>query len=280
MPSLIPDWASVLDRFVDDELLDRVERMDIPTNEFGYDRWGASPRAAARMLAPVRWLYRRYFRVETEGLEHIPSGRVLLIGNHSGQLAYDGMLVAAALALEAEPPRHVRAMIERWFAYVPLISIMMTRMGQLTGTPRNAARLLAEEDAAVMVFPEGHRGGGRVWRDRYKILGFGQGFMRMAIETGAPIVPFGFIGGEEMAPSLSRMEPLARLLGAPYFPLSPTVLPLPLPAKVRIHFGAPMRFTGTADDEDEVILPYVSEVEQAVADLIADGLAARSGVWR
>lgn len=254
--------------------------MGIGTNEFGYDRWGASPLAAARALAMVRWLYRHYFRVETVGLDNIPSGRVLLIGNHSGQLAYDGMLTASALALDAEPPRHVRAMIERFFASVPMVSILMTRMGQLTGTPRNAARLLAQEEAAVLVFPEGHRGGGRVWRDRYKVLGFGQGFMRMALETNTPIVPFGFIGGEEMAPSLSRMEPLARLFGTPYFPLSPTILPLPLPAKVRIHFGAPMHFSGNPDDDDESVLPQVAEVEQAVADLIDEGLAARTGVFR
>lgn len=254
--------------------------MGIGANEFGYDRWGASPVAAMRMLALVRGLYRRYFRVETSGIERIPAGRVLLIGNHSGQLAYDGMLVAAAMALDAEPPRHVRAMIERFFANVPLVSIMMTRMGQLTGTPANALRLLAEEDAAVLVFPEGHRGGGRVWGDRYKVLGFGQGFMRMALETRTPIVPFGFIGGEEMAPSLSRMKPLARLFGTPYFPLSPTLLPLPLPAKVRIHFGEPIYARGSVDDDDELVLPQVAEVEQAVAALIEEGLAARTGVWR
>jgi 1-acyl-sn-glycerol-3-phosphate acyltransferase len=280
VPSIVPDWASILDRLVDDEIEDRISRMGIQVNAFGYDRWGFSPRDARRALALVRWFYRHYFRVEVHGIDNVPPGRVLLIGNHSGQLAYDGMLVAGAMALDAEPPRQVRAMIERFFALVPGVSIMMTRLGQLTGTPRNAARLLADEDAAVLVFPEGERGGGRVWRDRYKVLGFGQGFMRMALETEAPIVPFGFIGGEEMAASLSRMKPLARLLGTPYVPLSPTLVPLPLPVKVRIHFGEPLRFFGAPDDEDEVVLGKVAEVEAAVDRLIQDGLAQRRGVFR
>ena len=277
--SIIPDWTAVLDNFVDDELRDRVSRMGIETNEFGYDRWGGSPEGAMRMLVVVRWLYRNYFRVETTGLENIPRGRVMLIGNHSAQLAYDGALVAAALALEAEPPRFVRAMIERFFANVPLVSILMTRLGQLTGAPQNAERLLTEDEAAVMVFPEGHRGGGKVYRDRYRIMGFGQGFMRLALATGSPIVPFAFIGGEEMVPSFSRMEPIAHAMGTPYMPLTPTVLPLPLPTKVYIHFGEPMRFEGSGDDEDEVVLPRVREVEDAVAGLIAHGLERRKSVF-
>jgi 1-acyl-sn-glycerol-3-phosphate acyltransferase len=277
---VVPDWTVLLDRLVDEDLRDRVGRMDLRANELGFDRWGASPRDTMRALAIVRWFYRRYFRVQTHGIEHVPTGRVLLVANHSAQLAYDGLLIAAAMALDAEPPRHVRAMIERFFAQVPLVSILMTRMGQLTGTPRNAARLLADEDAAVLVFPEGHRGGGRVWRDRYKVLGYSQGFMRLALETRAPIVPVAFIGGEEMTASLSRMAPLARLFGTPYFPLSPTVLPLPLPVKVHVYFGEPLHFTGSCTDEDEAVQSRVDRVEVAVARLIERGLRERRGVFR
>jgi len=279
VPSLVPDWSAVLDVFVDDDLRDRVARMGIEVNDFGYDRWGASPKQTMRLLALVRMLYRNYFRVDVDGIENVPEGRALLIGNHSGQLAYDGMLTAAAMALDAEPPRFVRAMIERYFASLPLVSVLMTRMGQLTGTPKNAERLLAEEEAVVMVFPEGERGGGRVWRDRYKILGFGQGFMRLALTTDTPIIPFGFIGAEEMAMSFSRMQPLARLFGTPYFPLSPTIVPLPLPTKVSILFGEPMHFEGSGDDEDEEIARKVETVETAVQALIDEGLARRKGVF-
>lgn len=272
-------WESVLDRFVSEDLAERIERLAPQVNEYGYDRWGASPAATKRALVFVSWLYENYFRVEVEGIERVPQDRVLLIGNHSGQLAYDGMLICAAFILEAEPPRFVRAMIERFFANPPFVNVLMARTGQLIGVPENCERLLAEEDAAVLVFPEGERGGGKVWKDRYKVMGFGRGFLRLALRTRSPIVPFAFIGGEEMCPSFSRMKPIARLLGVPYAPLTPTILPLPLPAKVHILFGEPMLFEGRGDEDDEALIPLVSEVEAAVADLIQKGLAKRKGVF-
>jgi len=268
-----------LDRLVDDELRERHARLDLRLNEYGYDRWGASRDDQLRALALVRLRHRQYFRVEASGLEHVPEGRVLLIGNHSGQLAYDGMLVASSLFFDAEPPRFVRAMIERFFIQTPLVGEVMTKMGQLTGIQENAERLLADEEAAVLVFPEGQRGGGRVWADRYKIMGFSQGFLRLAKRTGTPVVPFGFIGGEEMCPSLSRGKPLAKLLGTPYVPVVPWGLPLPAPVKVHVHFGAPMRFEGTGDEEDDVVLPEVRQVEHAVRELISRGLAERRGIF-
>jgi len=272
-------WESVLDRFVDDDTSERIDRVAPPVNEYGYDRWGASPAATKRAFAFVRWLYRHYFRVEVSGIENTPPGRVLLIGNHSGQLAYDGMLVAAAYVLDAEPPRFVRAMIERFFAVPPFVNILMARMGQLIGMQENAERLLLEDQATVMVFPEGERGGGKLFKDRYKIMGFGQGFLRLAMKTQTPIVPFGFVGGEEMCPSFSRMKPLARLMGVPYAPLTPTIVPLPLPAKVHVTFGKPMLFEGHGDEDDDVVQPKVREVEAEVKRLIDAGLARRKGVF-
>jgi 1-acyl-sn-glycerol-3-phosphate acyltransferase len=279
VPRPFRTWESVLDRFVSEDLAERIERLAPQVNEYGYDRWGASPAATKRALVFVRWLYENYFRVEVEGIERVPRDRVLLVGNHSAQLAYDGMLVCAAFILEAEPPRFVRAMIERFFANPPFVNVLMARTGQLIGVPENCERLLAEEDAAVLVFPEGERGGGKVWKDRYKVMGFGRGFLRLALRTRSPIVPFAFIGGEEMCPSFSRMKPIARLLGVPYAPLTPTILPLPLPAKVHILFGEPMRFEGRGDEDDEAISPLVTQVEAAVADLIQKGLAKRKGVF-
>jgi 1-acyl-sn-glycerol-3-phosphate acyltransferase len=268
-----------LDRLVDDELRERHARLGLPMNAYGYDRWGASQDDQLRMMALLRYLHRSYFRVEATGLEHIADGRVLLVGNHSGQLAYDGMLIATTLFFDAEPPRLARAMIERFFIETPIVGRLMTRMGQLTGVQENAERLLTEEQAAVLVFPEGQRGGGRVWANRYRIMDFSQGFVRLARRTKTPVVPLAFIGGEEMCPSFSRAEPLAKLLGVPYVPIVPWGLPLPAPVKVHIHFGAPMRFEGTGDEEDDVILPDVRAVEHAVAELIARGLSERRGVF-
>jgi 1-acyl-sn-glycerol-3-phosphate acyltransferase len=279
VPRPFRTWESLLDQLVDEETSSRIERLAPPVNEYGYDRWGASPAAAKRAFTFVRWLYRNYFRAEVTGLEHLPTGRTLLISNHSSQLAYDGVLICSACILDAEPPRFVRAMIERYFAVSPFVNVLMARMGQLIGIPDNARRLLSEEEATVLVFPEGERGGGKLYRDRYKIMGFGQGFMRLALQTGTPIVPVGFVGGEEMCPSFSRMKPLARLLGVPYAPLTPTLLPLPLPAKVRIAFGEPLHFEGRGDEDDNVIVPMVRRVEGAVARLLDQELERRKGVF-
>jgi len=270
-----------LDRWIDDSLRARYARLDHEVNEYGFDRWGASRDDQLRALALLRRFYDHYFRVETHGIEHVPdAGRVLLIGNHSGQLAYDGVLVAASVFFDKEPPRMVRAMIERFFVKTPIVGRAMTRMGQLTGIPQNAERVLTDEDGVVMVFPEGERGGGRLWIERYRVLGFSQGFMRLAMRTGTPVVPFAFIGGEEMCPSFSRGERLAKLIGTPYVPLVPWLLPLPAPVKVHILFGEPMVFEGTGDEEDEVILPNVRHVEHAVTELIERGLSLRRGVFR
>ncbi|MGE0792236.1 MAG: lysophospholipid acyltransferase family protein [Sandaracinaceae bacterium] len=279
MTWLMRPLEAVLDTLIDAPLRERVDRIDLELNAYGYDRWGASKADLLRSLALARWFHRTYFRVETFGIDHVPEGRALLIANHSGQLAYDGMLIASAMFYDAEPPRFVRAMIERFFIETPIVGAFMTKMGQVTGIQENAERLLAEEEAAVLVFPEGQRGGGRLWSERYKVLGFSQGFLRLAKKTRTPIIPVAFIGGEEMCPSFSRNEPIAKLMGTPYMPLVPWGLPLPAPVKVRIHFGAPMRFEGSGDEEDDVILPEVRQVEHAVSELIQRGLTEREGVF-
>ena len=267
-----------LPKLVDPEVEARVEAALSNLGPCGTDPWGASLSTTKKVLGVMSILYKHYFRVETRGLENVPDGRVVVVGNHSSQLAYDGAIVASSFALECNPPRFLRAMIERFFITAPIVGVMMTRTGQLTGLPQHARQLL-EHDYPVLVFPEGHRGGGKVWRDRYKVMGFGRGFMRLALETGAPILPFGFVGGEEMCASFSRMEPLARLFGTPYFPITPTILPIPLPTKVHITFGEPLHFKGTGHEPDEVIAPMVHKVEDAVGRLIREGLDRRRGIF-
>lgn len=267
------------DLLIDDEIRSVIDRLDWQVNRHGYDRWGTSRDTVMLSLAVARWLHRHYFRTEVHGIDRVPGGRVLLIANHSGQLPFDGMLISTAMALDADPPRFTHAMIEKFFARPPGVSMWMQRTGQLIGVPENARRLLEVDGAAVLVFPEGVRGSGKTWPDRYKIMGFGQGFLRLALETQTPIVPVGVVGGEESIISLSQMKPLARLLGVPYAPLTPTLLPLPLPTKIRLHFGDPLRFVGTGNEEDAVIAEMVAEVEQAVKSLIDQGLEQRQNVF-
>jgi 1-acyl-sn-glycerol-3-phosphate acyltransferase len=267
-----------IDRRIPAELSALVDSVSQGVNVLGYDKWGFSPAVAKRTLLLAEWFYRHYFRVEVHGIERVPPGRGLLIGNHSSQLAYDGMMMATAMLLDAKPPRAVKAMIEKVFQKLPIVNVLMTRAGQVTGLPENCERLL-EEDNLLMVFPEGARGSGKVWKDRYKLVDFGTGFMRLALKMRAPITPFAFVGGEEACPAFVDIKPLARLFGLPYFPITPMIVPLPLPARCSIWFGEPMFFEGTGNEEDAEVEAKVDLVKKRIRELIDEGLAARQSVF-
>jgi len=272
------DLLENLDRLIPKDISDIVDEVSPSVNALGYDKWGFSTAAAKRTLLVSAWFYRHYFRVEVHGIDRVPPGRGLLIGNHSSQLAYDGMMVATAMMLDARPPRAVKAMIEKLFQKMPFANVFMTRAGQITGLPENCERLLADEEL-LMVFPEGARGSGKLWKDRYKLVDFGTGFMRLAMKTRSPITPFAFVGGEEAGPAFFNVKPLARLFGLPYFPITPTILPLPLPARCSIWFGEPMYFEGTGNEEDAEVQAKVDEVKAKIAELIAEGRAARGSAY-
>jgi 1-acyl-sn-glycerol-3-phosphate acyltransferase len=189
-------------------------------------------------------------------------------------------VIALATLLHGKPPRMVRAMVERWFPKMPFINEIFARGGAVLGAPINCRNLLLDEQA-ILVFPEGARGSGKLFKDRYKLVPFGRGFMRLALQTNTPIVPTAVIGGEEAVVSVHSSKILARLLKAPYFPIPPH-LPLfgllaylPLPVKFRVHFGKPMHFEGAFDDEDAAIDAKVKVVMSEVQRLIDEGLRAR-----
>jgi 1-acyl-sn-glycerol-3-phosphate acyltransferase len=257
----------------------RLEKLTPPKNEFGVDPYGFDVDYLTSAIAPLLWLYRRYFRVETHGIDNVPAeGRVLLVANHSGQLPFDAAMIDLALLVDRDPPRATRALVDTWVPTLPFVSTFMARCGQIVGTPENCRRLLAA-DECLLVFPEGTRGLGKPFRERYRLQDFGLGFMRMALESDAPIVPIGVVGAEEQAPQVFDVKPLAKLLGFPYLPITPTVLPLPLPVRYHLHFGEPMRFTGSPDDEDTVLEEKVAKVKSAVAGLLARGLEQRQHVF-
>jgi 1-acyl-sn-glycerol-3-phosphate acyltransferase len=252
-------------------------------SDLGFDPWGFSPSEAARYY-PLADLLFDYFRTEVHGIENVPEGRVLLVPNHAGQLPLDGVVIGTACMRHANPPRLVRAMVERWFSKVPYVGEALTRVGAVLGDPTNCVNLL-EDDQAILVFPEGIGGSGKTFQERYKLKPFGRGFMRIALRTGAPIVPVAVIGSEESIPSVHNLAPLARLLGLPYFPVSP-FLPLlgllayfPLPVKFSVYFGEPMHFTGPWDDEDAVIEEKVAQVQARVQQMIDEGLRARASIF-
>lgn len=249
---------------------------------FGTDPFGFDPAWAKYAIGVAATFHRFYFRTEVTGLEHVPAGRVLLVANHSGQVPIDAMMIGASVFLDAPEPRVVRSMVEKWVQTLPFVSLLFHRVGQILGSPDNARRLLSQEEC-LLVFPEGARGISKPFRERYKLAPFGHGFMRLALEMRAPIVPVAVIGAEEQYVSLGNLERVAKLLGAPSLPLIPQLLipggQLPLPTKYRIAFGEPLHFEGDPDDEDAIVGEKVARVSGAIDALLRDGLARRRSIF-
>jgi len=257
---------------------ERVRAINRTQNEYGVDPFGFDMDFTLSAIAPFVWLHQHYFRVEMNGLEKIPAGRVLLVSNHSGQLPLDAAMIAVSLITHASPPRAIRSMVEKWVPSLPYVSTFMARVGQIVGTPENCRRLL-EAGEAILVFPEGVRGIAKLYQHRYHLQEFGLGFMRLALETQTPIVPVAVVGAEEQAPALVDVKPIAKLFGFPAFPITPTVLPFPLPTKYRLYFGDPMRFTGRPDDEDAELEKKVQTVKSTIQSMLDSGLAQRKHVF-
>jgi len=277
---LLSDNVFNLDR----EITERLRRIPTRLNAYGYDAWGFHPATARRALLVTALFYKYWFRVRTHGIERLPPGRVLLIANHAGQIAIDAAMIATACILEAEPPRIVRGMGEYWLPTVPWVNIAMVRTGSVVGTRKNCIDLLEQEEA-VIAFPEGVRGMNKLIWERYQLQDFGQGFMRLALETRTPIVPIAVVGSEEQAPAIANVMPLARLLRMPAFPVTLTwpwlglLGMVPLPVKYNVYFGEPMWFEGNPSDEDEVIGEKVDQVKAVIQDMLARGLESRRSLF-
>ena len=258
---------------ISDEVESRLARLELPFNRYGVDPYGISKEHVGRAFSALRILYRYYFDVKSHGHEHVPArGRAMLVGNHSGGVAVDGAMVLASMFLEMDPPRLAQGMAEKFINRVPFMSVWSSRTGQFTGLPEHAIRLL-EDDRLLMVFPEGARGTAKLFRDRHSLVGFGTGFMRLALKTKTPIIPFGFIGGGDAIPTIANAYALGALFGAPYVPITPYLFPVPLPVRLSIEYGEPMIFSGSGAEEDDVIVGWVEQVKARIAGLMAAGRA-------
>lgn len=252
-----------------------VASIPKPIGSFGYDPWGYNEDTFKLGLGAARLLYDRYFRVVAHGLNHIPAqGRVLIVGNHSGQLPMDGVLVGVAAATNPHGPRVARAMIERFFPTVPWLGNLLNALGGVIGDPINCSRML-EMDEAVIVFPEGVRGSGKLYSKRYQLQRFGNGFIHLAMNHRTPIVPVGIVGCEETMPAVANLKPLAKLLGLPYLPLVPSLLPLP--ARVYLNFGPPMHFKPVTSETQAT--EQVETVKAEIRRLIQLGLDERTRLY-
>jgi 1-acyl-sn-glycerol-3-phosphate acyltransferase len=243
---------------------------------FGFD-----PRVWERVEPFFDFLYKSYWRVQVEGLEHVPEqGRTLLVGNHSGALPYDGAMIKVAVQNHHPAARPVRFLLEDFVFHFPYLGAFLNRIGGVRACQDNARRLL-EDEQLVAVFPEGVKGIGKLFRERYRLQRFGRGgFIKLALRTNSPIVPVAVVGAEEIHPMLAKLNWLARPLGLPYLPVTftfPLLGPLgaiPLPSRWRIQFGAPFSLEdyGPEAAEDSLLVMELSErvrsrIQQMVDEL-------------
>lgn len=271
-------------RLIDDvgsaaHLLRRRLAGDYEIDEFGYDG-DFTQNVWYPLLRP---LYRKWFRVEIRGIEHLPaSGGALVASNHAGVIPIDAMMLAVGVHDEHPQNRLVRMLVADFGFEYPGVSVLIRRTGNTLACQSDAELLLNNGDL-VGVFPEGFKGIGKPFSERYKLQRFGRGgFVSAAMRTGAPIIPCSIVGSEEIYPKIGELSALARLLGAPYFPITPTFPHLgplglvPLPSKWLIEFGPPIHTAdypaGAAEDPMELfeITDHVREtIQQNLYRLLA-----------
>jgi 1-acyl-sn-glycerol-3-phosphate acyltransferase len=253
------------------------------------DDFGRDPVFADTLRPFFEFLYGVWWRVEASGIEHIPAeGPALVVANHSGVLPYDGAMVKLAIQHHHPARRDCRMLILDMFALLPFLAPALMKYGEVRAHPDNAERLIHKGEL-VGVFPEGVKGVGKHFAERYKLARFGRGgFVRIALRTGAPIIPCAVVGAEEIHPILARADWVGWPFGLPYFPLTPTfpwLGPLgliPLPTKWSIDFADPMSMDDYGPDaaEDPILVNRLSqEVRETVQKMIDGRLARRRSVW-
>jgi 1-acyl-sn-glycerol-3-phosphate acyltransferase len=274
---------SLSSRITGEDLDEQLSRtLPVRTlNEIGVDPFGIDVDTTRLSIAMLVYLHRYWFRTEVHGLANVPNGRVLIVGNHSGQVPLDGVVIALAMALDSENPRFPRAMVERFISTLPFFSVWFPRVGQVLGTPENARHLLEKEDALI-IFPEGVKGISKTISERYKLAPFGPGFMRLALQTRSPIVPVAVIGAEEQYPSVADLKSFARVFGMPSLPIIPQLFfgfLAPLPTKYRLYFGEPLYFSGDPDDDDAAIDEKVWVVQATIQSMVNRGVKERKAIF-
>ena len=253
-------------------------------DEFGRDE------TLVEFLRPIfQFLYYNYFRVETSGVANVPlRGPAILVANHAGALPYDGAMVHLAVFNEERSGRDVRFLVDDFAYDLPIIGTFIQRIGGVRASQQNAARLLAAGHL-IVVFPEGIRGIGKGYDERYRLQRFGRGgFVRLAMRTKVPIVPVAIVGSEEVHPIIWKSHHFAEPLGLPFIPFTPTfpwLGPLglvPLPSKWRITFGKPLSFKKYRwrdADNDKLVQRKADQIKGSIQRMLDRTLAKRKNVW-
>ncbi len=258
---------------------------DYPIDEYGFD----AELTDQVFLPLLRTVYRNWFRVEASGLHHVPNDSgALVVANHSGTLPWDALMTTVALRDRHPTGRYLRMLGADLVFRLPVVGSLARKTGQTLACNPDAERLL-REGSLVGVWPEGFKGIGKSFRDRYKLQRFGRGgFVSAALRTGVPIIPCSIVGAEEIYPKLADIKPLARLLGLPYFPVTP-LFPhfgplgtVPLPSKWYIEFGEPIDTSGFGEDaatDPMVVFNVSDQVRATIQETLYRLLAHRGSVF-
>jgi 1-acyl-sn-glycerol-3-phosphate acyltransferase len=258
---------------------------DYAVDEFGFDQQLTDN----VIMPPLRVIFEKWFRVETRGVHNLPrEGGALLVSNHSGTVPLDAVMTGLAVHDHHPDHRHLRMLGADLVFQVPLLGALARKTGQTLACTADAERLLSKGEL-VGVWPEGFKGIGKPFKDRYKLQRFGRGgFVSAALRTGVPIIPCSIVGAEEIYPKIGDIKPLARLFGLPYFPVTPT-FPLlgplgaiPLPSKWYIEFGEPIRTDELhPEDADDpaTVFNLTDQVRENIQQTLYRLLAQRRGVF-
>ncbi len=269
-----------------------LRRPDSPPPEerlSDVDEWGRSESARARFRQLYGPMYRHWFRAEWEGLDKIPlAGGALLVANHAGAIPADAPVIMHGI--EEELGRPVYGMADYLFRSVPVVGTLWARGGGVAAHPDNAYRLLREQQQLALVFPEGTKGTGKLYSQRYQLRRFGRGgFVEIAMRAGVPVVPIAVVGNEEAMPIVAKSGLLARALGVPYAPITANMLllgPLGLlgyfPAKFKLRVLDPVYFDVPADQERyprSRVFEEAEAIRQTLQKNLYDMLRKRRSVW-
>ncbi|WP_343602647.1 lysophospholipid acyltransferase family protein [Mycobacterium sp.] len=260
------------------------------TGDYRVDEYGFDPHFNDAIVRPLlRFFFRSWFRVEVSGIEHLPdTGAALVVANHAGVLPFDGLMTSVAVHDEHPAHRDLRLLAADMVFDLPVIAETARKAGHTMACTADAHRLLAGGELTA-VFPEGYKGLGKRFKDRYKLQRFGRGgFVSAALRTKAPIVPCSIVGSEEIYPMLADVTLVARLLGMPYFPITP-LFPLagpvglvPLPSKWHIAFGEPIPTAGydVADADDPMVtFELTDQVRETIQQTLYRLLAGRRNIF-
>lgn len=285
-PSLLADvdWEALFD-----DLRRRISSIGMSERSGEVDEFGMDEIVVRRARRVLDLLYDRYWRVDLDGADQLPdAGPCLLVANRSGMVPWDGLVLAHGLHREHPLHPQARFLVADWLITLPFVQPYLARLGGVRACRENAERLLGSGHF-VIAFPEGAKGATKVMRERYQLQRFGRGgVVRLALESGVPLVPVGIVGAEESNPILFKWQLPARRLGLPFLPVTPTfpllgpLGALPLPSKWVIRMGEPLSFEhlGSEAASDELLISRLTEELRArIQGLVEIGLGERESVW-